>query len=294
MLLRVIGMVFFGMSVAPCDINASGETTRVKNELLGPVRSVTVKKHGYSTTETYDRAGHLIEAVLDLTLANAATHALFQYDREGRLQEELALDPTGQLMYRKRIVYAQDPEGRDTASVTASDDGHFQSAEFSQYERRGHLWEQLWVSHSTAYKSIYDVLGNRIYSAHYRKGALLNELIHRYDAMGRLFELISYDGQGRITARVRNNYDETGQRTRSTTQTFGETDSRTWVTTYEYDALGNWVKEQTSEQTPASRPGRSSTAPIVEERLIEYYSSTDSDAVAFPPDIQPGDRWSAR
>lgn len=197
------------------------ETTRFKNELIGPVRSVTIKKHGYSTTETYDRAGHLMEAVLDLTHANTATYSLFRYDQDGHLQEELAFDQRGRIRYRKQVAYARDPEGRDTASVTASDDGHFQNAEFSLYDQRSHLWEQLWVSSTTSYKSLYDIQGHRIYSAYYRKGELLNELKHGYDVLGRLQELVSYDAHGTLTGLMTNDYDATGKRTRTTTHTFG-------------------------------------------------------------------------
>lgn len=278
MFLRLFSIVLVTVSVNPWDTVGFTETTKVKNELIGPVRSVTIKKHGYSTTETYDRAGHLIEAVLDLPHANTATYSLFQYDQDGHLQEELAFDQSGRIIYRKQVIYARDPEGRDTASVTVSDNGHFQSAEFSLYDQRGHLWEQLSVSSTTGYKSLFNIQGRRIYSAYYHKGELLNELKHGYDVLGRLQELVSYDARGTLTARVINDYDETGKRTRSTTHTFGAPRPRTWVTTYEYDPLGNWIKEQTSEQSSSFQPGRASTIPIVEERTIQYYTATDSDA----------------
>ncbi len=282
MVLRLVSVLLLTVAANPWDTVGFAETTRLKNELIGPVRSVTIKTHGYSTTETYDRTGHLIEAVLDLTHANMATYSLFRYNQDGDLQEELALDQSGRIIYRKHVVYARDPEGRDTASVTASDDGHFQSAEFSLYDERGHLWEQLWVNGSTTYKSLFDIQGHRIYSAYYRKGELFNELKHRYDVLGRLQELVSYDARGTLTGRVINDYDETGKRTRSTTHTFVAPHPRTWVTTYEYDSLGNWIKEQTSEQSSSSHPVRASAIPILEERTIQYYDSTDGDAPVYP------------
>lgn len=277
MFLRLVSIVLVTVLVNPWDEDGLTQTTRVKNELIGPVRNVTIRKHGYFTTETYDRAGHLIEAVLNLTHANTATYSLFQYNQDGHLQEELAFDQSGKIIYRKQVAHARDPEGRDTASVTASDDGHFQSAEFSLYDQRGHLWEQLLVSNTTSYKSLFNIQGRRIYSAYYHKGELLNELKHGYDVLGRLQELLSYDARGTLTARVTNDYDETGKRTRSTTYTFAPPRPRTWVTTYEYDSLGNWIKEETSEQSSSSQPGRASTNPIVEERTIQYYTDSDAD-----------------
>ena len=132
MFLRLVSVLLVTVSVNPWDTVGFTETTRVRNELIGPVRSVTIKKQGYSTVETYDRAGHLIEAVLDLTHANTGTHSFFQYNQDGHLQEEVAFDQRGRIIYRKHVIYARDPEGRDTASVTASDDGHFSECRVSR------------------------------------------------------------------------------------------------------------------------------------------------------------------
>jgi len=254
------------------------ETTRTTNELLGPVRSVTIKKLGYSTRETYDRAGHLIEAVIDIAHANTSTYSLFRYDQDGHLQEELALDPSGRLMFRKQVVYAHDSQGRDTASVTTSENGGFQHAEFSLYDQRGHLSEQLWVNDSIAYKSLFDVFGRRIYSARYRKGELFSELKHQYDAWGRLHELVIYNAEGTVAGRVANDYDDMGRRVRATTETFGSDRRQKWITTYEYDDMGNWIKELTAEQSSPSQNATASALPLVQERLIQYYTLTEKTA----------------
>lgn len=260
------------------DTVCFAETTRTANELVGPVQSVTVKKLGYSATETYDRAGRLIEAALDIPHANAGTYSLFRYDQNGHLQEELVLDPGGKLMFRKQVVYARDSQGRDTAAVTTSENGGFQYAEFFQYDQRGHLLEQLWVNHSIAYRSLFDILGRRIYSARYSKGVLFSELKHQYDAQGRLRELVMYNERGMVTGRVINDYDEMGKRVRATTETFGEDQLRKWVTTYEYDGTGNWIKELTAEQSATSRTTPALPVPLVHERQIQYYNLTENKA----------------
>jgi hypothetical protein len=239
---------------------------------------VTIKKLGYSATETYDRDGHLIEAVIDIPRAKTATYSLFRYDQNGHLQEELALDPSGRLMFRKQVVHARDSEGRDIASVTTSDNGDFQYAEFSLYDQRGHLWEQLWVNHSIAYKSLFDILGRRIYSARYSKGELFSELKHQYDVQGRLHKLVIYNAQGFVADRIANDYDDMGRRVRATTETFGEDQQRKWITTYEYDDMGNWIKELTAEQSSTSRKAQISAIPIVQERLIQYYNLAENKA----------------
>jgi hypothetical protein len=136
---RIIFTLLATVTVGLWGTVGLAETARSTNELIGPVRLVTIKKLGYSATETYDRAGHLIEAVLDIPHANTATYSLFRYDHHGYLREELALDPSGRLMFRKQVVYARDSGGRNTASVTTSGDGSFQHAEFSLYDERGYL-----------------------------------------------------------------------------------------------------------------------------------------------------------
>lgn len=277
MLLRLVSVALTAVSVTPWDSAGFAETTRTTNELIGPVRSVTIKELGYSATETYDRAGRLIEAVIDIPQAYTATYALFRYDKNGHLQEELALDRSGKLMFRKRVVYARNSDGRDTASVTTSDDGDFHHAEFSQYDQRGHLWEQLWINHSIVHKSLFDILGRRIYSARYSKGELFSESMHQYDAQGRLQALVIYNAHGIVAGRVANDYDGMGRRVRTTTETFGENQHRKWITTYEHDDMGNWIKELTAEQSSASRNNSASAVPIVQERQIQYYNPAENN-----------------
>lgn len=91
--------------------------------------------------------------------------------------------------------------------MTVSDDGRFQNAEFSLYDQRGHLWEQLWVNGSTAYK-VSSTYEGGAFIRRITVKALLNELRHRYDALGRLHELVSYDDHGIVAARVTNDYDD--------------------------------------------------------------------------------------
>jgi hypothetical protein len=275
--LRLVSIFLAAVTGSFWETAGFAEATRITNDLVGPVRSVIIKKLGYSTTETYDRDGHLIEAVIDVAHANTATYSLFQYDQDGHLQEELTLDPSGRLMFRKRVLYARDSEGRDTASVTTSENGGFQHAEFSLYDQRGHLWEQLWVNHSVTHKSLFDVLGRRIYSARYSKGELFSELKHRYDVQGRLHEIVIYNAQGVQAGRVANDYDEMGRRVRATTETFGKDQPQRWITTYEYDDMGNWIKELTAEQSPSQKT-TTSPLPIVQERQIQYYNLAENKA----------------
>ena len=82
MYLRLLSILLATLMESFWETAGIAETTRTTNELIGPVRSVTIKKLGYSATENYDRAGHLIEAVIDMAHANTATYSLFRYDQD--------------------------------------------------------------------------------------------------------------------------------------------------------------------------------------------------------------------
>lgn len=277
MLLRLIPVILAAVWANLWASSGFAQIPRATDEFIGPVRTVMIKTFGYAATETYDRAGRLTTAIMDIPHAQTATHSLFQYDQGGHLLEELVLDPNGKLMFRKQVAYARDAAGRDTASVTTSDNGDFQHAEFSLYDRRGRLWEQVWVNHAIAYKSLFDVFGRRIYSARYGKDQLLGELKYQYDVQGRVQEVVIYNPQGMVIGRVTNEYDKAGQRERATTETWDDNLSRTWVTTYEYDAMGNWIKELTTEQSPSSPNLQASPVSLVQERVIQYYHLTEKN-----------------
>ena len=276
MLLRLVAITL--ATVLVCTYSAAGlaETIRTKNEFIGPVRTVTIKAYGLSQTDTYDQAGNLVEAIIDLAHGDTSTRHVFTYDQQGHLQEEIAIDKGGKLLYRKRFAYAQDSQGRETASVAASDDGEFLYAEFSLYDRFGNLSEELLVHDTAAQRSLFDVLGRVVYSSRYNKRELFSELRHGYDEWGRLKELISYTADGAMTGKVVNEYDEAGRRVRVTTEKFHAGSRTKWITTYEFDGMGNWVKERTWEEPPASQEAGPARTQAVQERVIEYYETHDT------------------
>ncbi|HXC68235.1 MAG TPA: hypothetical protein VN638_12495 [Nitrospiraceae bacterium] len=273
MLLRLVPITLATILVCTHSTAGLAETIRTKNEFIGPVRTVTVKAYGLSQTDTYDQAGNLLEAIIDLAHGDTSTRYLFTHDQQGNLQEEFAIDKSGKLLYQKRFAYAQDSHGRETASVTTSHDGEFLYAEFSLYDRFGNLSEELLVHDTTAHRSLFDVLGRVVYSSRYNKRELSSELKHGYDEWGRLKELISYSSDGTLTGRVVNEYDEAGRRVRVTTEKFYAGLRSKWITTYEFDRMGNWVKELTSEEPPASQESGPARTYAVRERVIQYYET---------------------
>ena len=276
MLLRLVAIILTNVLVCMHAAAGFAETARTKSALIGPVHTVTTKAYGHAETEIYDRAGNLVEAIIDLAHGNSSIHYLFHHDQQGYPLEEVAIDPDGKLIYRKRFAYAWDSQGRETASVAVSDDGEFHYAEFSLYDQFGNASEQLLVHGTTAHRSLFDVLGHVIYSAQYSSGELINELRHRYDERGRLIEIISYNAEGAMTGKVINEYDEAGLCIRATTEQVHAGGKRTWMTIYEYDGMGNWIKELTSEAAPISEEAETAQAYAVQERSIEYYDTHEA------------------
>lgn len=262
-----IGLLAIILCASPA---AAGKTAREKNGLIGPVRSVVTLAPGLSQTETYDRAGHLIEAIIYLQDENSSTRYVFTYGQRGEQQGELAYDAGGTMLYRKLFAYAQDLTGRETALVAASEEGEFHHAEFSIYDRAGNVSETIQTDGTAASRNLFDVLGRLLYSGRYREGRLLGELAWTYAADGRLMALTSYSPDGAVTGTILHEYDELGRRVRTTTETIQHGTTNRWITLYEYDGAGNWIKEVTRKQ--ASQPSDIGTDSnqIVQERLIDY------------------------
>ncbi len=249
------------------------KTAREENDLVGPVRTVTTRLQGFSVTETYDREGHLTDALIHLDHEKTSTHYTFSYDAQGDLHEELATDSDGGLVYRKVFAHAYDDGGREIAEVSASSTGDFHHADFSTYDGHGHLAEHLFIAGMGSKRNVFDVFGRLIYSAWFREGRLVSEIVRTYDAQGRLVRHASFSASGILTGEDLYHYDEQGRRVLSTTQQASSGAPTRWITTYEYDNRGNWTKELIrSEGPPASEPTVAANTTI-RERVIEYYDA---------------------
>ncbi|MGA6828502.1 hypothetical protein ACO9S2_12900 [Nitrospira sp. NS4] len=273
MLPRCIAIGLLASILCASDAAASGKTTREKNELIGPVRSVVTMTADASSSETYDRAGNLTEAIVYQREEKHSTRYVFTYDQRGELQEEIAYEADGTPLYRRLFAYAQDPSGRATAVVAASQEGEFHHAELSIYDGDGNLAEKIYTDGTMTSRNLFDVLGRILYSGRYRDQLLLAELAWTYDNNGRLIGLTSYSPGGAVTGKVRHEYDDTGKRIRTTTETIQHGATSRWISTYEYDGAGNWIKELTRQVTGSSSESGTAPSQLLQERLIDYYET---------------------
>ena len=273
MLLRyaVIGLLI----ILPCTSSDAASTTnaRDRNDLIGPVRTVTTKGSGSSETETYDTEGNLVEAVIYLEQEKTSTRYLFAHNHQGKLLEENAYGGDGKLMYRNLFAYGYDSKGRETAVVAASPDGTFSHAEFSTYDQRGYLSEKVYSDASGVNRNVFDVQGHMVYSARFKDSQLFSEAKFSYDGSGRVMELVSYGPTGEVTGKTLNEYDDSGRRIRRTAERFQQGATGKSVTTYEYDSVGNWIKAVMKNESDASAEVSTAAAPnrIVQERVIVYH-----------------------
>ena len=95
--------------------------------------------------------------------------------------------------------------------VTATEKRGLAHAEFSIYDDRGLLAEELTVTgQGGAERSLYDVRGSLIYHAHYFQGYLMLEAIQYYDPLGRLKESRFSGSGGGLMRKHLDRYNQAG------------------------------------------------------------------------------------
>lgn len=251
----------------------SAKTASDPNDLIGPVQTVTTKSSYFSYTEHYDRAGNLIESVINDEHDKTSYRYAFTYSQKGMLQEENAYSGDGTLKYRKLFAYGYDADGRKTAVVAASQDGTFKHGEFLIHDSKGLLSESLFYTGSMIYRSVFDALGHIIYSATFREGQLLYERKWAYDNKGGLIGLFVYSPTGIITGQTRYERDDSGKLVREITEQFADGLKSKWATTYEYDNMGNWIKKSMNQENGGPEGSSKMQSRVVEERVIVYYEN---------------------
>lgn len=264
------GLPAFLLGVVP--IQASSLNDLAKHELVGQVKTVATNHPQLRTIHQFDRSGRLVE--LELVPANGAdsSHYVFHYDASGRLIEEDTVKADGHVVYKKIYRYGSDERGRESASVAVTEDGALVHADFSLYDDRGILIEEIVISGSgTAEKSLYDVRGNLVYGARYFHGKLVSEATHHFGPLGRLNESRFYAGDASLMRKDLYRYDEAGHRIEQLSEFMRNTHLRKSVVTYDIDPAGNWTKETVQRWTEKNGVVSLSETTVSRERQITYY-----------------------
>lgn len=269
-LLFVVGAFFWLVVASPSTSSAKSDLDRL--ELVGSVRTVVTKHPQLKTTHQFDHDGNLTSLELVPTKEADSAQYVYVHDAGGRITEEHTVEPDGTVTNRKQFRYGVDEQGRQLALVAVTEEGLFAHAEFSLYDDRGLLAEQIMVSgQGIAEKSLYDVRGNLIYDARYFQGRLVLEATHRYGPLERLTESRFYGSDGELMRKDLYRYDHAGNRVEQTSEFYHQSHLRKSVVSYEFDHMGNWTKETIHRWMDKNGAPALSETVVSRERTITYY-----------------------
>ena len=98
-------------------------------DLHGAVRTVVIKYPQLTTTQEFDREGHLTSLeLLPARQAAGAVRYVYMYDESGRLTEEETFEPDGSVASLKLFRYGIDEQGRPSAQVAVTEQGAVRSS----------------------------------------------------------------------------------------------------------------------------------------------------------------------
>jgi hypothetical protein len=268
--LPVASIALFVLFLWPAEVVAKSDLDRF--ELLGPVKTVVTKYPQLRTTHQFDRNGFLTSLELSQPNGTGSARYLFVHDASGRVIEEQTFEPDGTVAHKKVFRYGIDERGRQTALVAATETGAFTHAEFTIYDHRGFLSEELYVTgQETIEKSLFDVRSNLVYHARYYQGKLVQEATHRYSPLGRLKESRYYGIDGDLMRKDLYRYTEAGQRIEQQSEFFHQPHLRKSVVTFDFDYAGNWVKETVQQWTEKGGSLALAETVVSRERTLTYY-----------------------
>ena len=270
LLVKLLCLAFFSLLAIPTICWAKSDLDRF--ELVGVARAVVTKHPQLRTTHQFDRSGRLTQLELSPAKETESVRYVFTHDTEGRLIEEQTFEPDGTAAYKKIFRYMSDDQGRQTAQVAATETGALAHAEFAFYDEHGILAEDLTITgQGVAEKSLYDVRGNLVYHARYFQGHLVLEATHHYGPLGRLKESRFYGSEGELMRKDLYRYDHAGHRVEQASEFFRQAHLRRSLTTYDFDQVGNWIKETVQRWSDKNGTIALTETVVSRERTIAYY-----------------------
>jgi len=267
--LDVLGSFFFltlfillltlGLAVPSFSVDLSD---REEDGLLGDVQSVETRESLLVQTDRYDPVGRLIERVQDGVETSQGLWPLrfaYTYDQAGRRAAEVVQDARGAVVKETRSVY--DDRGNRSAELAAWGDGTFENVSLYEYDEahrriRGLHFNGVRVINRNLYA--FDPAGRLVRERfernyHYNAAGTQVGMTDRfdtgyevaivYDEQGYVREKVVSDLLSRPQGRSEFRYDEQGnQNEERIFNAKGQATDRK-VYRYEYDAVGNWIKE---------------------------------------------------
>ena len=253
-LLLTLGLAIPSFSA---DLSERGE-----DGLLGDVQSVETRESLLVQTDRYDPVGRLIERIQgggETSQGLWPLRFVYTYDQAGRRTAEVVQDARGAVVKETRSVY--DDRGNRSAELAAWGDGTFENVSLYEYDEahrliRGLHYNGVQVINRNLYT--FDGAGRLVrerFERNYRYDAAGNQIVMTdrfdagyevaiaYDEQGHVREKAVSDLRGRRQGRSEFRYDEQGnQNEERILNADGQVTDRK-VYHYEYDVVGNWIKE---------------------------------------------------
>ncbi len=269
---KFLRLVICGLILLSLPATSWAKSDLDRFDLVGPVHTVVTKHPQLKTTHQFDRQGRLVSMELAPTNEADLARYLYVYDDTGRLIEERAMEADGSVAYKKHFAYGSDVQGRMSARIAVMDNGLFIHAEFTLYDGRGFMAEELMITgQGVSEKSLYDVRGNLVYQARYFQGKLVLEATHHYGPLGRLRESRFYGSDGDLMRKDQYRYDQAGNRVEQASEFYRHSHLKKSVISYDFDRTGNWTKETVQRWMDKNGAPALSETVVSQERTITYY-----------------------
>jgi hypothetical protein len=267
-------------------LHAQSRSSRDKQQLLGPVRTVRVEAvlttNGLTGprvsvfTEVYDEKGNVLHQEVfnrdgSLKWAYGWGHA---YDSQGREVKTFYYNSQGALTNTGVSIY--DEKGRVTETTQVNPDGsinHIKS--FSYDDKRGKVHETFRSPEGTPRSEVtrtYDENGRLTEEVFLgADGSLHHRNTFTYDGHGNQTGSILFKSDGTVSPWFRKSlsYDDRGNVKEAVNYLSNNSIGSKETFSYEFDEHGNWIKRKTSREV--FNAGSSSSESEVTYRTITYF-----------------------
>jgi antitoxin component YwqK of YwqJK toxin-antitoxin module len=242
--------------------------------LLGHVKSVITRSGAFTTTDTYNNFGNLLEKVQVVTDEHRGGFpftSVYEYDVAGKKIQMWKYAENRSLL--SRTIYNYDVNQNLTAELTLSAEGLFQAGIFLVFDAKsGKPISKILLHPGSRLQELfeYDDRGNKVKTLLYEDMVLRSEVRYSYDDKGRLQESALYSSDKKLEQKDVFNYDDKGNRTERQVYLSEGKLSGKEHSDFEYDDRGNWItrttryyKDNNGTLVQANR--------TVERRTIAYY-----------------------
>ncbi len=220
-------------------------------KLLGPVQTVTTVttiagKEGERVVSHYDARGNETETLRYVSPDTLTGKSVYTYNSDGKRTETMTYNPDGSL--RTKTLYLYNFQGELSEQATVDNVGIIDRARFNPDAKKRTIEETITSAHHEATRRVthfYDSKGQETATAITARDGSVRKTTLVYDAKGNVTEHTTYTGDGSVLDRMRY--------------------------TYEFDAVGNWIKQTELICSPATELDVTACASaVITTRVITY------------------------